>query len=427
MKTVLIITYYWPPSGGSGVQRWMKFANYLEDEGWHPVILTPENPQFVVKDDSLEQEVNENIEVLRIPIWEPYQLFEKAGGNPNVSQGNTSGSVSSIAKFIRGNFFLPDPRVFWRKPAVRFLKDYLKSRRVDFIVTTGPPHSIHLIGLSLKGKFNIPWLADFRDPWSDWDMLDEFHTSALARSYHRKMERKVAGKADILLTVSPSWAETLHKRYDRQVEVITNGFDTADFSNVTDTGPDNFSLAHFGLINQFRHAPAFWEALEQLQLLNPEIHDLLKIDLYGVMDPEIHTFIESWDKSGEQVTIHGSISHKEVIESYRKCTVVLMFMNKSSNAKGHIPGKLFEYLSAGKPILAIGDPEGDAATIIRDTGAGVVLRWDDTEGICGILNEWYLEYKKTGSLPGPDRNVINRYSRKELTTRLASLMNKHAG
>ncbi len=426
MKTVLIITYYWPPSGGSGVQRWLKFANYLEELGWHPVILTPENPQFDMKDESLEQEVNENIEVLRIPIWEPYQLFQKLKGTKNLTQGNTSGSVSPVAKFIRGNFFLPDPRVFWRRPAVRFMKEFLKNRHIDFMITTGPPHSMHLIGLSLKRKFKIPWLADFRDPWSDWDMLDEFHTSGPARSIHRKMEKKVADAADVLLTVSQTWAENLERRYGKPVAVITNGFDTADFKSSESETPNRFILAHFGLINQFRHAPAFWNALGNLCNQDPAFREELKVDLYGVMDPEIESYIKDWDESGNHVWIHGSVSHKEVIEKYRNAAVVLMFMNKSVNARGHIPGKLFEYLSARKPILALGDPEGDAARIIRDSGAGVVVRWDDQESIQNTLQSLFKAFGNN-SLPVPDNESVRKFSRKELTQQLVSLLNQHAG
>ncbi|MEJ2006086.1 MAG: glycosyltransferase, partial [Cyclobacteriaceae bacterium] len=241
MKSVLIITYYWPPSGGSGVQRWLKFANYLTAMGWHPIIVTPENPQFELRDTSLEREVHPDIEVLKLPIWEPYQVFDKIRGGEKHEQGHTS--IAPWAKFIRGNFFLPDPRIFWKRPVLKFLSEFLKQREVDFIISTGPPHSMHLIARNLKKKFGIPWLADFRDPWGSWDMLDEFRTTRLARSMHRSLERKVMNEADIVLTVSNTWAREMSDEFGREVEVITNGYDTRDFKNLEIKGDGKFRVA----------------------------------------------------------------------------------------------------------------------------------------------------------------------------------------
>ena len=289
MKTVLIITYYWPPSGGSGVQRWLKFTRYLGSFGWHPVVLTPETPQFDSKDSSLENEVHADTEVLKLPIWEPYHLVRKLKGEKQPDQGSTSTTTSYWMKRVRGNLILPDPRIFWKTPAVRFLKEYLKNRPVDAIITTGPPHSMHLIGRSIHRKLGIPWLVDFRDPWSTWDMLEEFHTGKLARNYHGKLERSVVRHANAVMTVSDTWAREISDRYNKPVHVITNGFDPVDFQDNARQRPDKFRLMHFGLINEFRHTPVFWEALAETVAQVPEMKDVLEVypRPYGLIYPAI--------------------------------------------------------------------------------------------------------------------------------------------
>lgn len=423
MKTVLIITYYWPPSGGSGVQRWLKFANYLTELGWHPIVVTPENPQFDLHDPSLERDVNGDIEVLKLPIWEPYQVFDRIRGSAKHEQGHTS--IAPWAKFIRGNFFLPDPRIFWKRPVVKFLGEYLKQRNVDFIISTGPPHSMHLIARKLKKRFKIPWLADFRDPWSGWDMLKEFHTTKLARSVHNRLEQKVMQEADVVLTVSSTWAREMETRHKRKVEVITNGFDEKDFPGSKVKGPDKFRVSHFGLINEFRYAPEFWNMLNSLCAANMEFANDLEIDLYGVTDHNVRSKLEDLGGLKDSLNFHGSVSHDKVLGAYKDAAIVLLFMNQSDNAGGHIPGKLFEYLAAGRPILALGDPDGDAAQIINYTDSGVVINYGDVNAIQKQLMEWYDCYR-SNTLSAGNEQKIQEFSRKELAAQLVELLDRYA-
>ena len=419
MKTVLIITYYWPPSGGSGVQRWLKFTSYLGSFGWHPIILTPENPQFSSHDPSLENEVHPDTEVLKLPIWEPYHLVSKN----QLKQGSTSTSTSSWMKFVRGNLILPDPRIFWKRPAVRFLKEYLKTRHVDAIITTGPPHSMHLIGKRIHKKLGIPWVVDFRDPWSTWDMLDEFHTGALARGYHRRLEKGVVKTADAVITVSPAWAKELSDRYRAPVEVITNGYDPVDFQNTEPSRPEKFRLMHFGLINEFRHVPALWEALAEVREKNPAMEDMLEVQLYGVMDDQLKRWFLEECPVKSCVKLHEPVSHEKVLELYCEAAVLLLFMNKSENAAGHIPGKLFEYLAAERPILALGDPRGDTAGIIRQCQAGEVVLWDDKTRLLETITNMFENYLSTARVPS-DNAARAAYSRVQLTGKLAGVLDK---
>ncbi|HKI88004.1 MAG TPA: hypothetical protein VKA38_03185, partial [Draconibacterium sp.] len=179
MKRVLIITYYWPPSGGGGVQRWLKFVKYLPSNGWKPVVAVPENPEYPVIDLSLQEDVPKEAEIIKLPIWEPYGIFKKITGRKKEERVNTGllfdekkqTSIEKISLAIRGNFLIPDPRIFWVKPSIKRLKKLIPELNVEAIITTGPPHSVHLIGYRLNKIFGIPWIADLRDPWSNLDML----------------------------------------------------------------------------------------------------------------------------------------------------------------------------------------------------------------------------------------------------------------
>ena len=256
MKKVLIITYYWPPAGGSGVQRWLKFTKYLPKNNWIPIIYTPENPYFEVKDPALLDDIPSEASVLKKSIWEPYALKAKLFGKGDTSQ--SAGVVfrkrsfkNYMINWIRGNIFIPDPKVYWVQPSVKFLQDKIRLEGIEHIVTTGPPHSMHLIGLSLKQAIpNLKWIADFRDPWSELDILEEFHLLPFVRNRHRILEKKVLQNADITLTVSERWAEDLKRLEAKNVQIIYNGYDSDDFK-IEPKENDKFIIGHYGLLNHF--------------------------------------------------------------------------------------------------------------------------------------------------------------------------------
>ncbi len=419
MKNVLVITYYWPPSGGGGVQRWLKFTKYLPEEGWHCLVCTPDNPAFDLVDPGLEEDVHPDTEVLKIPIWEPYAIFKRMKGESHISQGVTPKGAGPVSRFIRGNFFIPDPRKFWIRPAVRFLKQYLKDRPVDLIITTGPPHSMHLIGLKLSRKLGIPWIADFRDPWSRWDLLNEFKLTPLARWQHRRLEKKVVQTADGVITVSQEWADEFREMYGVKPKVITNGFDESDFP-VPGTPAKEFQIVHAGLLNSYRHTPAIWNALKRFF----EATDVSgKIILRGMIDPDVREGLRK-NSLGKILDIAPSIPHKEVVKLYQEAGLLLLLMNRSDNSAGHIPGKLFEYLAVNRWILGIGDPGGATASILENTGAGLVCHWDDEEGIYEALNMFYQRFFE-GDLP--DSTLTGKYSRKNLTSELSAYLSSVAG
>jgi glycosyltransferase involved in cell wall biosynthesis len=413
VKNVLIITYYWPPSGGGGVQRWLKFSKYLPGCGWNCTVCTPENPDFDIKDYGLENEVHPDTEVLKLPIWEPYKIFKKLKGEQSLEQGVTPEKAGSISRFIRGNFFIPDPRCFWVKPAVRFLEHYLKNQSIDLIITTGPPHSMHLIGEKLNRKLGVPWVADFRDPWSGWDMLQEFSLTLPARWWHKRLESRVFKRATGILTVSPHWASEFEAMYAKEVKVITNGFDKEDI-RIGNIQPE-FQLTHAGLLNAFRNVPLLWESIVEFNATN----DIsLGLTLRGMIDPNVLKEITSHDIP---LNNSGSIPHEEIFSLYHTSFSLLLIMNRSRNAAGHIPGKLFEYMVSGRWILAIGDPQGDVAEILKKTGCGWVIHWDDKKAMRETLEVLAKNYKEN-RLPKPED--LTKFSRKHLTMELSHYMDK---
>jgi glycosyltransferase involved in cell wall biosynthesis len=422
MKKVLIITYYWPPSGGGGVQRWLKFTKYLPQFGWEPIIFTPENPDFDIKDESLVQDVDTNLEVLKLPIWEPYHLFKKLNKGKNLKQGLTTDSskqsiINKLALFIRGNFFIPDPRKYWVKPSVEFLSKIIHDNAIDVVVTTGPPHSMHLIGLKLKKKLGVKWLADFRDPWSRWDMLQNFKMSSIAWWRHKSLEKQVLRNADAVVTVSKTWAKEFDEIFPRQYEVITNGYDEDDFKMPQRIESDEkFVISHFGLINKFRNPIKFWEAL--IEILNDNPKQQLQLNLFGTIESEIKDYLIHDDILKKVVNIKPPVSHEQVIKAYNQSDLLLLLLNDSDNAKGHIPGKLFEYMASGKQILGLGLQNGDCADILKNVGAGEVFNFTDKVAIKSYVLDQISTIK-----PKISNQKLTQYSRKKLTNDLVSVLN----
>lgn len=422
MKKVLVITYYWPPSGGGGVQRWLKFTKYLPEFGWEPIILTPLNPSIREKDESLELEVNQNLKVVKIPIWEPYGITSKF---LNVQTIPKQGIVNekhdkriSFLTWLRGNLLIPDTRIFWKKPAYKKALDIIKQENVDLIVTTGPPHSLHLIGLALKTNLNIKWVVDFRDPWADWDILDRLKLTKRSRKIHQELERRVLTTADEIVTVSKAWAQGLNKKYGKSVKVITNGFEKDDFRFNKKNDPGKFRISHFGLLNEFRNAPALWEALGELCESNDSFNDELEVFLAGNIDSSIFNQIKSITNLSDKINYVGYLSHGNLAKEYQETAVFLLISNKSKNAEGHIPGKLFEYLYSTRPILAISPLKGDVADIINNTNSGLVFEPDDKEPLKKAILSFYNSFVKKQSYQ--TQSDITIYERINLTRKLAT-------
>ena len=425
---VLIITYYWPPSGGSGVQRWLKFVKYLREFGWEPVIYTPENPEAPSIDNSLLIDIPEHISVIKTKILEPYSLYKFFVGKSKkstIKTGFLSEKESSTVKekfsiWIRSNFFIPDARKFWINPSVKFLKKYLKKNHVDVIVSTGPPHSMHIIADRLKQKFAIPWLADFRDPWTNIDFYEELKLSKRADLKHHKLEYNVLKNSDIVTIISSGMREDFLKIYKRNYNVIPNGFDDTVISQDISLN-EKFTIAHIGSMAKSRNPIVFWRSISELIIDNENLSKDLEILLVGSVDFSIKKTIEDFNLQ-HFVKYVDYLPHNEILKLQRKAQVLLLIINNTPNAKLVMTSKLFEYMAAERPILCIGPEDGDAAYAIKDTNTGLVSGFEDSKLLRSNILKYYNLFLKNELLV-KSKN-IEKYSRKNLTRNMSELLDK---
>jgi len=429
MKKVLIITYYWPPSGGAGVQRWLKFAKYLRNFGWEPVIYTPENPEYPEADESLFKDIPTGIEVIKRPIWEPYNAYKRFIGQKKeekiqagfLSVKKKNPLIENISVWIRGNFFIPDARKFWIKPSIRFLLKYLASHPVDAMVSTGPPHSMHLIALGLKNNLNIPWLADFRDPWTGIDFYQQLRLTKQADKKHHRLEKTVLSTADRVTIVSWNWALDFNRLFPRHYDVITNGFDPDDFSMPNQKVAKTFEITHIGSLNKDRNPELLWEVLSEICSENAGFSDDLRLRFIGKCDVSLFQCLEKYGLSSRTEKIEY-MPHEEVLKESAVSQVLLLLLNNTPNVMGIVPGKIFEYLAIRRPVFCIGPTGGDSARIIRDAQAGITCDFDDKISMKNALLDLYSQYKH-GSLQNQE-GEIDSFSRKDLTEKISSLLNE---
>lgn len=428
MKKVLIISYYWPPAGGIGVLRCLKIAKYLRLYGWEPIIFTADNPHYPSIDYSNDKDIPEGITVLKYPIWEPYHIYKWITGKDkkaNVNnvfyvRENQENPLHNLSVWIRSNFFIPDARARWIKPAVRFLLDYLKSNPVQAIFSDGPPHSNTRIATLLKAKTNIPWLADFQDPWTQVDYFQLLRLTPPARRRHHRMEQEVFKLANKITIVSPSWKKDLENIGANNVSVIPWGFDPDDYTNIVPTPNAKFSIVHLGILGYDRKPDMLIDALASLCHNMPGFLQNLEIKLVGQVDPSvIHALTLAGLSSA--VVLTGNVDRLDALRMAASSTILLLLLNQQPNAKGRIPGKLFEYLALKRPILVLGPPEADAALITTTANAGVALDYADKAGMIRVLAQYYQQYLE-GMLAQPVDNDINRYDIRLLTGEIARLL-----
>lgn len=428
MKRVLIITYYWPPGGGAGVQRWLKFSKYLPKNGWQPVIYTPENPEVPAVDESLMKDIPRECEVIKEPIKEPYTFYKKFTGRGKdekvnagfLDEGREPGLKDKVAVWIRGNMFIPDARRFWIRPSIKYLAKYLEENPVDAIVSTGPPHSMHLIALKLKQKIDIPWIADFRDPWTGIDFYDQLMLTRYADKKHHRLERNVLQNADRVVTVGWESARQLEELGGRKVDVITNGYDEDDISGydehvITDTS--KFIIRHVGAMNKDRNHDSFWQAVKELKG-NPALDKELVVELIGKNDAAVRESVNKYELQ-DTVKFISYVSHDEIGRLLRSADLLYLPINNTPNAKAILTGKLFEYLASGTPVICIGPKDGDAARVIEECKAGVVVAFNTSkDDIVSAVNDII---HKNVVLTLKDAGVLN-YSRGELTKSMCKIL-----
>lgn len=438
-KKVLIVTYYWPPAGGPGVQRWLKFAKYLPEFGWEPIIYTPENPSYPLIDETLIKEVPKDLKIVKTNIWEPYQIAEKfsksnkkfKGGQFDV--GKNQSFVSKLSIFIRGNFFIPDARKFWVKPSIKFLKNYLKENHIDTIVTTGPPHSLHLIGLGLKKELpNVKWIADFRDPWTEISYYKHLKLTSGSDRKHRQLEKSVFENADLTLATSYTDAENFRKNganafcvtngFDKNVESLNREIVKTDIDNSTIIQMNDstkFTLSYVGVLEQLRNPENLWRALIALSEKQEDFAKDFELKFVGRVDDKILNEIEN-SVLKTNIRNLGYLAHDESVKEMENSDLLLITNFPNESSKGIIPGKLFEYLATGKKIISFGPKDADVETILDKTKAGKHFDYSERLEIQEFVFSLYEDWKSGKSIQNSAN--ISEFSRRELTKKLAELL-----
>ena len=370
--------------------------------------------------------------ILKHPIWEPYYAYKRMLGRRSdekinaafLTEKKKNKLLENISVWIRGNFFIPDARKFWIRPSVRFLGRYLQEHPVDAVVSTGPPHSMHLIAMKLSQRLNLPWLADFRDPWTNIDFYRDLRLTGMANRKHHRLERFVLGKANAVTVISRSMAEDFARIVPREYEVITNGYDSDDTSHPAGGRDSKFSIAHIGTLVSTRNPVVLWEVLQELVKEKPDFEKALEIKLVGKVDISVTASLESrgLDRFVRKIDY---MPHDQVVRCQQQSQVLLLIINNTPNAKMILTGKFFEYLAAQRPILCLGPPDGDAAAILRETGAGLLADFGDTGTLKSNVLEFFRHFSE-GTLETSSRN-IGQFSRKELTRKMALVLDRITG
>ena len=424
-KKVLIITYYWPPAGGPGVQRWLKFIKYLPEFDIEPIVYIPKNPNYPIIDESLVDEIPNDLTIIRQPIVEPYKLASKIskGQSDTISKGiipdtKKQSVVERLMLFVRGNFFIPDARKKWVKPSVNYLSTYIRDYNIDTIITTGPPHSLHLIGEQLKSRLDIKWIADFRDPWTTIGYHKKLKLLPMAKKKHKFLESKVLNAANTIVVTSNNTKQNFLSLTEKPIEVITNGYDYESVGNVElDV---KFSLAHIGSLLSDRNPEVLWNVLEELVNNNKIFASMLQLNFVGSVSKDVLRSLEK-HKLSQYVNLIGYVPHAEAVKHQRKSQILLLIEIDSEETKCIIPGKLFEYMVSNRPILAIGPEGSDVHDILRTTNTGNYFLYSDHDAIKEAILVMFQAFRS--SELKSNGIGLQQYSRKSLTKKLAELIN----
>ncbi len=429
MKKILIITYYWPPSGAIGVHRCLKFAKFLRNYEWEPIIYTAKDAQYPYLDSSNFKHIPEGITVLKRKILEPFNLFKLFSGrkktsvltNPVQVRDKKQKFVDKLSIWIRGNFFIPDARSLWIKPSVRYLSKYLKENKIDAILSDGPPHTNTAIACKLSRKFNIPWLADYQDPWTQVDYYKEFMLSNFADKKHKKMEQEAFQTAKKTTIASPTWKKDLESIGAKNVDVIFWGYDEDDFVGIEAQKQDDFVISHAGLFGHDRNPTDFFKALKDLMSENKLFADKLKLKLAGPIDYFVKQAITEADLD-QNTELLGSIPRNDALQLTVNSSILLLPLNKADNVQGRIPGKLFEQMRSNVPILCFSPKGTDVENIINETKTGKSFEYSDYQGIKNYILELFENFMEN-KINKENKN-IEKYSQKNQVEKLAEYLNE---
>ena len=434
-KEILLITFYWPPAGGVSAQRWLKFVKYLVLHDYNITVVTADESHYPELDYSFDKDIPDTVDVHRVKMRDPRRIYksivrsEKKQGTKkddldrifHIPPGERT-FLQKLSLWVRANFFIPDARSPWIKPAIKKIMALASRTSFDFLITTGPPHSVHVVGLMVHRKTGVKWVADFRDPWLDIGYHEKMPMSQWADNRHRQLERQVVEEADGVIVVSDYWKKGYNKYNAKHIEVITNGYDEDDFKDLECSMSRDFLISHIGTLHADRNAPELWQVLNELLAEDDLFGQHLKFQILGNLDMGV---LEELSQSSvkDHLDVRGFVSHPVAIKEMLTSSVLLLLVNRSDrNALGRMTSKIFEYLAARRPILLIGPIDSDPAKLLAQTKAGVSVAFDDKANLKKTLQIMFENYKNDDLCMVPER--VEMYSRRRLTEQLISFIEK---
>jgi glycosyltransferase involved in cell wall biosynthesis len=431
MKKVLIITYYFPPCGGIGVLRCLKLAKYLREFGWEPIIYTAKDAHYPTYDDSNNKDIPENITILRQPIFEPYTFYKKFTKQAPTANANNALVATDqprdwkhkLSVWIRSNFFIPDARAFWIRPSVKYLLQWLKENPVDAILSDGPPHTNTLIACYVSQATGIPWLMDFQDPWTQVDYYQRLSLTTWADRKHRRLEQLALQTAQKTTIASPQWKKDLEQIGGKNVDVWYWGYDEADFAKVSSQPDQKLTITHAGLLGDDRNPIVLFEAVADLcKELGKSFEEVIEIQLIGQVDAWV---VQTYQQAGIEkvVRLIPQVNRDKALQYVLNSQILLLLLNQAHNAMGRIPGKLFEYLAAQRPIICLGLPQSDVDMILQSTQAGQTFTYTDKENLKLALKNYYEIFRTKGCITQQNKS-LEAYTHRNLTKKVAGWLDE---
>lgn len=434
MKNLLIIAYYFPPSGGPGVQRVLKHVKYLPEFGWQPIVFTVSNGQFPARDESLIKQIPKSTIVEKFEIFEPYDYYRKLTGkkpgdaidvNVIKKEGQKTSFKEKIAEFIRATFFIPDARAMWLLNAGKQLDKVFNKYKIDAIYSSSPPYTCSMIAKKAKKKSRLPWVAGFRDPWTEF--ISSPNRWFLPAMIDRRFEFSVFNQAD---AVECAWVGIIKdaiKKYPKldssKFFHVPNGFDSSDFPVVEQSKNDKFTLTYTGSMYGRRNPESLFKAIELLLSQKLLESNNLHLRFVGRFGAEVQ---EMFDKATfkDSIEIVNYVPHSKSIEYLLKSDALLLVVDESKESEEIVPGKVYEYIGVKVPIIAIGPNHSAIADLLAETGSGKIAHQTEVEKIADIFMEYYNFWNSSSDTSfTPNYDIINKYERKNATRELSNLLN----
>lgn len=428
MKKVLVISYYWPPAGGIGVLRCLKFVKYLREFGWEPIVFVPENADYPYYDEGNFKDIPVGVKIIKMPIWEPFKLFKLLTRRKDVPLNNIihvrdrKSKFDNLGIWIRGNFFIPDARSFWIKPSVKYLIQYLKENPVDAILTDGPPHTNTVIGTQVSKALNIPHLADFQDPWTQVDYYKLFKISKLADKKHKRLEQETFNTAKKITIASPSWKKDIESIGAKNVHVLYYGYDEDDFKHITPNQDKYFTICHTGLLGFDRNPSQLFKVIKNLINENESFAKDVRIKILGQTDMKVTKTYQNFELD-DYIINFGTVKRDVALNQMCNSWMLFLPLNKANNVKGRIPGKFYEYIRSKRPIISFGPDDSDVSKIIKEYELGANFEWDNEIDLkLFILNEYEKYSNNLFKLDKTSVKDIKVFSNENQTKILAQLL-----